>query len=129
MKGSCFCGACEFELTGKIGPVGKCHCSKCRKVSGTGSNAVLWAAPEAVTWVKGEQESKQYTKASGWGTVFCQHCGSPLPAMNNEKTMWFVPAGLLDEDPGAGVMGHIWTSAKPSWDIIGDDAPQFEENA
>lgn len=77
MKGSCFCGACEFELTGKIGPVGKCHCSKCRTVSGTGSNAVLWAAPEAVTWVK----------------------------------------------------GHIWTSAKPSWDIIGDDAPRFEENA
>jgi hypothetical protein len=49
--------------------------------------------------------------------------------MDSEKTKWFVPAGLLDEDPGVGVRGHIWVSSKPSWEVIGDDAPQFPENA
>ncbi len=129
MKGSCLCGQCEFELTGNISAVGKCHCSKCRKVSGTGSNAVHWARPENMHWLKGENEASHFIMDSGWGSVFCRHCGSPLPSMNAEKTMWFVPAGLLDEDPGVPVRGHIWTSSKPSWDVIGDDAPQFEEES
>ncbi len=48
--------------------------------------------------------------------------------MNSEDTTWFVPAGLLDEDPGVAVRGHIWTASMPSWEIIGDDAPQFPQN-
>jgi len=129
MKGSCLCGECVFELKGQIGDVGKCHCSKCRKVSGTGSNAVHWAKPENVEWISGKEKIKTYSRADGWGTAFCSNCGSPLPLMDKNKTMWFVPAGLLDQDPGVGVMGHIWVGNKPSWEVIGDDAPQFEENA
>ena len=129
MKGSCLCGKCVFELKGRISTVGKCHCSKCRKVSGTGSNAVHWARPENVEWVCGADNTRSYLQADGWGTTFCQDCGSPLPAMNADRTMWFVPAGLMDEDPGVAVRGHIWISSKPSWEIIGDEAPQFAENA
>lgn len=128
MKGSCLCGACVFELKGRISAVGKCHCSKCRKVSGTGSNAVHWARPKNVEWISGEDRIKTYSTPEGWSTSFCNACGSPLPAMAGDGSMWFVPAGLLDEDPGVGIRGHIWVSSKPSWEIIGDDAPQFEEN-
>jgi hypothetical protein len=49
--------------------------------------------------------------------------------MDTQKTKWFVPAGLLDGDPGVGIRGHIWVSSKPGWEVIGDDAPQFAENA
>ena len=129
MKGSCLCGKCVFELKGTISAVGKCHCSKCRKVSGTGSNAVHWARPENIEWISGDDNTKEFTFSDGWGTVFCQDCGSPLPGMNREKTIWFVPAGLLDEDPDVGIRGHIWVGGKPTWDVIGDDAPQFSENA
>jgi len=129
MRGSCLCGTCVFELKGRISAVGKCHCSKCRKVSGTGSNAVHWARPENVEWVSGKENIKSFRRPDGWGTDFCDTCGSPLPALAGDGSMWFVPAGLLDEDPGVGVRGHIWTSSKPSWEVIGDDAPQFEENA
>ena len=129
MKGSCLCGECVFELKGRISAVGKCHCSKCRKVSGTGSNAVHWARPDNVVWISGRENIKTYSKPDGWGPAFCSNCGSPLPHMNTDKTMWFVPAGLLDEDPEVGVRDHIWLSSKPTWDVIGDDAPQFQENA
>jgi hypothetical protein len=124
MRGSCLCGACVFELAGRISAVGKCHCSKCRKASGTGSNAVHWARPENV----GAERVREYER-NGWGSAFCGTCGSPLPRMDPEKTRWFVPAGLLDGDPGVGACGHVWTSSKPSWEVVGDDAPQFEGNA
>lgn len=128
MRGSCLCGKCVFEVNGRISAVGKCHCSKCRKVSGTGSNAVLWARPENVVWISGGESIKEFER-DRWGNSFCGNCGSPLPRMDRNRTKWFVPAGLLDEDPHVGVRGHIWVSNKPSWEIIGDDAPQFAENA
>jgi len=128
MKGSCLCGKCVFELAGRLSAVGKCHCSKCRKVSGTGSNAVLWARPDNLTWTSGADNIKHFKMGDGWGTSFCSDCGSPLPAMDGDGTMWFVPAGLLDEDPEVAVRGHIFVGDMPSWEIIGDDAPQFEGN-
>lgn len=127
MRGSCLCGKCVFELGGNISAVGKCHCTKCRKVSGAGSNAVHWARPENLTWISGVNNTKEFLMPDGWGSVFCMDCGSPLPKMDDNKTMWFVPAGLLDEDPGVGVRGHIFVGSKPDWEVIGDDAPQFEE--
>lgn len=79
-------------------------------------------------WVSG-QENIRELRLGGHGNSFCTNCGSPLPHMDLDKTKWFVPAGLLDEDPGVGVRGHIWVSSKPTWDVIGDDAPQFPEGA
>jgi hypothetical protein len=126
MRGSCLCGGCVFELKGRISAVGKCHCSMCRKTSGTGSNAVHWARPENVEWVAGAELIKQFERANRT-IAFCRVCGSPLPNMDKERTKWFVPAGLLDGDPQVGIRGHIWVSSKPSWKVTGDSAPQLDE--
>ena len=124
MKGSCLRGQCVFEIQGDLGPVGKCHCTKCRKMSGTGSNAVFWNHPENFEWLCGEDNAKQYNLRDGWRSIFCNDCGPPLPALVGGK-IWVVPAGLMDEGPNVGVRGHIWVETKPNWEIIGDDAPQF----
>lgn len=126
MKGSCLCGKCTFEISGNPGPVGKCHCSKCRKVSGTGSNAVFWVQRENFSWLSGADNATEFSLPDGWRSTFCKLCGSPLPASIGSS--WFVPAGLLDENPDVGVRGHIWVENKPSWEVIGDDAPQFLQN-
>ena len=125
LKGSCLCGACKFEISGDPGPVGKCHCSKCRKVSGTGSNAVFWLKPGQLIWTQGEDNIKTWSMPDGWGAVRCDTCGSPLPSFVND-TLWIVPAGLMDDNPDVGVRGHIWVENKPHWDVIGDHAPQFD---
>ncbi len=124
MKGSCLCGACVFEVRGDPGPVGKCHCTKCQKFSGTGSNAVFWLGLEAFQWLAGQDKIKEYSLADGWSSIFCQECGSPLPRLIENK-LWIVPAGLLDANVEVGVRGHIWVENKPHWEIIGDNAPQF----
>jgi len=113
-----------FEIAGNSGPIGKCHCTKCQKVSGTGSNAVFWVKPERFKWICGEDNAKTFDLPDGWRSTFCKDCGSPLPALVGD-TLWIVPAGLLDENPAVGVRGHIWVENKPHWDVIGDDAPQF----
>ncbi len=42
--------------------------------------------------------------------------------------MYYVPAGLLDDDPGfRGYAAHIYVGSKAPWVCITDGAPQYEE--
>jgi hypothetical protein len=124
------CGTVAFEINGKIGPVGQCHCSKCRKVSGTDGNAVFYTAANSFQWLSGEAEIKQFEVigGNGWASQFCGRCGSPAPHTNKDRKIYFVPAGLLDDDPEfRGYAAHIFVGSKAPWVCISDDAPQYEE--
>jgi hypothetical protein len=130
VKGSCLCGGVAFEIDGKIGPVGQCHCSKCRKVSGTDGNAVFYTAFASFRWMHGEELIKCFPVpgSHGWASRFCGTCGSPVPHANRENKFYFVPAGLLDDDPGfRGYAAHIFVGSKAPWVCIADGAPQYEE--
>lgn len=130
IKGSCLCGTVRFEIDGKVSPVGQCHCSKCRKVSGTDGNAVFYTSTKSLRWLSGEDNAKRYLVpgSKGWQSCFCQACGSPLPHADSTNKIYFVPAGLLDDDPGfRGYAQHIYVGSKAPWVAICDDAPQFEE--
>lgn len=130
IRGSCLCGGVAFEINGKIGPIGQCHCSKCRKVSGTDGNAVFYAGAQSFQWLRGEDLIKQFMvpNGNGWSTSFCSTCGSPLPLPNREAKIFFVPAGLLDDDPGQrGYAAHIFVGSKAPWVELTDSAPKFEE--
>ncbi len=130
LKGSCLCGSVRFEITGKFGPVGQCHCSKCRKVSGTDGNAVFYTAAGSFRWLSAEHDIKSFKVpgGNGWQSTFCGRCGSPTPHANDDGKIFFVPAGLLDDDPGfRGYAAHIFAGSKAPWVCITDNAPQFEE--
>ena len=131
IHGSCLCGSVKFEIAGKYSPAGQCHCSKCRKVSGTDGNAVFLASYEGLRWLGGEENAKTYVvPGSTWKSRFCGTCGSPLPFPDNRKQIYFVPAGLLDDDPGfRGFRQHIFVGSKAPWVVISDGAPQFEFDA
>jgi hypothetical protein len=53
-KGSCLCGSVHYEFTGNMGIFQYCHCSRCRKVTGSAHAANLFVAPEQFHWVQGE---------------------------------------------------------------------------
>ena len=129
IRGSCLCRRVQFQIEGKYSDVGQCHCSKCRKVSGTGSNAVLITRSDNVAWVAGKDLVKVYETDTGWRSTFCCECGSPLPMLGAGGKLYWVPAGVLDDDPGVPVARHIFVGSKTSWEVIGGDAEQFEEHA
>lgn len=131
LKGSCLCGGVKFEVSGKPGPIGQCHCSKCRKVSGTDGNAVFHTTLDNLSWVSGEDLIKSYTvpDSNNWKSIFCGTCGSPLPHRDDSNDIYYIPAGLLDDDPGhRGYIGHIHVGSKAPWVKITDGAVQFSED-
>jgi hypothetical protein len=127
IRGSCLCGGIRFAYTRAVTQIGMCHCSLCRKVSGVASNAVIVVPKADLQWLAGEDLRQVYTRPTGWKTTFCRVCGSPVPQTIRDAEAYWVPAGLLDDDPGVGVAGHVFVGSKASWDEIGGSAPRFEE--
>jgi hypothetical protein len=122
LEGSCI----RFEIADAVGGIVRCHCSLCRKNSGTGSIAKVLVAAEKLRWLSGEALIRTFERPSGYGTAFCSVCGSPAPAHDAPRQRYAVPVGLLDGDPPLRVIEHIFVGSKAQWDMIGDDAPRLD---
>ena len=60
LKGSCLCGAVAYEATGEATRFLHCHCSRCRKATGTGHASNLFLQPSALRWLSGEDQVRTY---------------------------------------------------------------------
>ena len=124
-RGECNCGAVAFEIGSDLSGVFVCHCSICRRSTGSNGIAVVVIDTDAFRWTRGEELIRTWKKPySDWQTWFCGVCGSPLPGVNDESRM-FVPAGLISEGGDSlRVIHHIWVGSKAVWDEIGDSGKQ-----
>ena len=128
IEGSCLCGAVRFTFPRQAAsPIYQCHCSKCRKVTGSSANAMLLLPFNELQWLSGEESQTRYAMQDGWATCFCTTCGSHLPQCDKDNTTYWVPAGALESSAGLSMMAHIYVDSKAEWDEIGGDAPQFAE--
>lgn len=127
-QGECNCGAVAFDIGAELSDVYICHCSICRRFTGSGGIAVVVVDNEDFRWIRGEEHRTAWKNPeSGWPRWFCGSCGSPLPGANDDSRM-FVPVGLLPEGTeGLRVAHHLWVNSKAGWDEIGDAGRQHLE--
>lgn len=126
--GECNCGAVSFEIGADLADVYICHCSICRRSSGSNGMAVVVIGNDQFRWIRGEGEVASWRKpGTDWQKWFCRICGSPLPGINDETRM-FVPAGLITKGgESLRVAHHIWVDSKAVWDEIGDAGERHHE--
>ena len=124
LTGSCLCGAVRFEVEGEATEFYQCHCSLCRKSTGSAAVTALLVAADRVRWVSGP-EHYTFSTRSGYRVDFCKACGSPIPNRVRSGDYW-IPAGLLDGDVTARVTKHIYVGSQAPWDVIPAGVPQFE---
>ncbi len=125
IRGECNCTAVAFEISAELPGVIICHCSICRRATGSNGIAVIVIDKETFRWTRGEDHITSWEKpGADWQTWFCRTCGSPLPGKNDASRM-FVPAGLiLHGAENLKVVQHIWVDSKAAWDEIGDSGEQ-----
>ncbi len=128
VTGSCLCGEVRYEVTAPFLDISQCHCSLCRKISGTAGNATMIVPLAQFRWLAGQDRVREYKTDTRLASHFCTNCGSQVPGTHEEMQMAGVPAGGLDADPGVPVGVHIFVGSKAAWDVIGDDAPQYDES-
>ena len=126
-RGSCLCKSVTFEVTGPISGVGSCHCSKCRKVSGTAGNAQFIVRMHRFRWTAGQDQVTTFTLPGGWGPIRCTSCGSPVPdSYDGGERMW-VPAGLMDDALQTDFKQHIFCGSRADWDRESAAAQHYDE--
>ncbi|WP_196137220.1 GFA family protein [Aliikangiella sp. G2MR2-5] len=128
LKGECNCGQVAFEVDTSVSDVYYCHCSICRRATGTNGIPVIVIANEHFRWIQGEDKISSWEKPGhDWQMSFCSNCGSPLPGSNDETRM-YVPCGLImSGDENLKVAHHIWVDSKAPWDEICGEAKQHRE--
>lgn len=127
-SGQCNCGAVTFAIDGAVNDVFVCHCSICRRYTGSSGIAVVVVENERFRWLRGEDAIATWKKPDAdWHAFFCRICGSALPGPNDEART-FIPAGLISEGgEDLRVARHIFVGSKAVWDEIGDTGLQRKE--
>lgn len=125
VEGGCLCGGVRFRITGKLGPVGFCHCQECRKASGTAFAANAPVRMKYFALTRGRELLSEYESSPGKYRVFCSRCGSPVYGRReSEPDIRLIRLGTLEADPQRRPLVHIWVGEKAPWYEIRDDLPR-----
>lgn len=128
LPGSCLCGAVRYTASGQSLRFFHCHCSRCRKASGTGHASNLFIQGTLV-WESGEDLVRNYKmpEAERFTNTFCLTCGSRLPRFIEKLGMVFIPAGSLDVEPDIVPQARIFTGSRSAWSCNETELPEFSE--
>lgn len=115
-SGSCLCGAVRFEIEGSFERFMLCHCSRCRKGSGSAHGANLFSSTARLTWLTGQELTRRFQlPESRHSRCFCTQCGSALP-YEMPGPYLVVPAGSLETELNMAPQAHIFTADRADWD-------------
>ena len=133
IEGGCNCGAVRYAIDGEPLAVAACHCTRCRRQSGSAFsvNLVVMASTMTVT-VTGDLAVFEDTETSSGASVmrqFCRVCGSPIRSLlAANPAITAVKAGTVDEPDGFAPTLHVWTQSKLAWVEVPAGMPQFAQN-
>ncbi len=126
-SGSCLCGTVRFAIAGDFDAFFLCHCSRCRKNSGSAHGANLFASNATIMWQSGEANIASYrVPDTRHERSFCRTCGSALPGVRMDGTLLVVPAGSLDGPVGIRPTAHISCASRAEWDVDLADIPHMD---
>lgn len=115
--GSCLCGAVTYEVAGAFDSFFLCHCSYCRKDTGSAHAANLFSKSAKLNWLTGEDHITSFTVPDTRHVkTFCKTCGSATPRAQFGGRLVVVPAGSLDSDLSQRPDAHIMMASKANWD-------------
>ncbi len=124
--GSCLCGAIEVEVRGDISSIIHCHCSLCRKNSGTAYATNGFVNASEFKLVDPQNKLATYQFKPGKERHFCSVCASPVFSSNADNPSQLrIRLGILDSDITERPQSHNFVSSKANWDDLDADLPRY----
>ncbi|MRJ44588.1 GFA family protein [Idiomarina loihiensis] len=126
-QGSCLCGVVTIEVHGGIDSIIHCHCSMCRKSSGTAYATNGFVAKAGLLIKTGEEQINYYEIAPGKKRHFCRVCASPIFSSNDESPeLLRLRLGILDTDIVERPISHNFVSSSANWDELDAELPRYD---
>lgn len=127
VTGQCLCGAVRFRVTGRFDSFFLCHCSRCRRDSGSAHGANLFSTTARLDWLSGEAQLRAFRlPGTRHARQFCTTCGSALPLSDPATGLLVVPAGSLDGPVPLRPTAHISMASRADWDDDLATIPVFD---
>lgn len=128
LRGSCLCGTVSYEVAPPFQKMIHCHCSRCRKGTGTGHATNLIAGVAQFRWLSGDDVLARYDLpgAASFSKWFCSRCGSPLPRQARSGPFMVIPAGSLDTPPPLAPSDHIYWGSRAPWGCADGGLPTHD---
>lgn len=126
--GSCLCGEVEYEIAPPFLFFQYCHCSRCRKVTGSAHGSNLLLRQEQFRWKRGAERVQQWAvpETKHFCTAFCQQCGSNLPWLTRDGQRYLVPVGTLNDALPYEPERNIFHASAANWYKNVTDLPSFD---
>ena len=126
VKARCLCEGVRFTVSGSFGPAIICHCSQCRRATGSAFACNAPVSSQQVEFEAGQDLIREFESSPGEYRAFCSRCGSPVYSRRVDRPRTYrLRLGLLDGDPGVRPGCHLWVDSKAPWYEISDSLPQF----
>ena len=127
--GSCLCGKVNVKITGNITSIIHCHCSLCRKNSGTAFATNGFVNADEFLITQGQDSLSEYAFKPGRTRYFCACCGSPIYSENtSDKSRFRIRLGLLDSDIAEKPISHNFVTSKANWEQLETSLPCHEKH-
>lgn len=128
LEGSCYCGAVRYAVADEFLYAANCHCSNCRRTTGSAFKPFAGIERYKLTVTRGEPGLLIYGEEDANNT-HCMACGSLLYSVVRDAAFVHVAMGTLIDTPAIRPSMHIFVGSKAPWFTITDDLPQYDEHA
>jgi hypothetical protein len=125
LAGKCFCGAVGYEVADEFVYAANCHCSNCRRTTGSAFKPFAGIERCKFRLTAGDGGLLIYGDASGHD-AHCGQCGSLLYSLVRDGAFVHIPMGTLVDEPTIRPSAHIFVGSKAKWFTITDDLPQYD---
>jgi hypothetical protein len=122
VRGSCLCGAVQFEVAGEFEPRSYCHCASCKRLSGGAATANARARSDSIRVTAGRELVSTYQPDEGSAKTFCSVCGSNLFGGGwPESEFCSVRLPAIDTPFEGRPTQHVFTRSVAPWETLPDD--------
>ena len=120
--GGCLCGGVRYEVTAPPLSAGYCHCSRCRRRTGTAASAQARLAPGTFRLLSGAELVLEYRPPDGFSKCFCSNCGGALWSRDPESgEVMSVRLGTFGPGHGIRPQFRAFVAYAAAWEPIPDD--------
>ncbi|MCC4856777.1 GFA family protein [Vibrio lentus] len=128
-KGSCLCGSIQFELDGGVTDIIHCHCSLCRKASGSAYATNGFINAEDIKLTDKNNTLTFYESSEGKRKYFCKTCGNSIYSSNSQSPKRLrLRLGILDTEISERPISHNFVTSKANWDDLDVELPRNEKH-
>lgn len=128
-KGSCLCGSIEFSIEHGVTDIIHCHCSLCRKASGSAYATNGFINARDLKLSDKNNTLTFYESSEGKRKYFCKVCGAPIYSSNSQSPERYrLRLGALDSDIAERPISHNFVTSKANWEDLDAQLPRYEKH-